>query len=634
MLRFDRVTLRRGGKLLVEDVSLLVHPGQKIGLTGANGSGKSSLFALIRGQLVPDNGELTLPGGLALAHVEQETPAVEKAAIEFVMDGDEELRKIESDLEQARRRADGHREALLLGNFEAAGGYTARSRAARLLTGLGFGEGDEERPVDEFSGGWRVRLNLAQALMCRSDLLLLDEPTNHLDLDAVIWLEGWLRAYPGTLLLISHDRDFLDATVTHIAQIENRQIRLYTGNYSKFEIVRAQHLAQQQASFQKQQREIKRIHGFVERFRAKATKARQAQSRLKALERLETIAPAHVDSPFQFRIPPADRIPDPLLKLERATLGYREKEVLSGLSMALRPGDRIGLLGHNGAGKSTLIKTLAGSLETLAGELLRADDLRTGYFAQHQLEQLRADESPIQHLQRLAPSASEQSLRDFLGGFGFAGDQALAPSGPFSGGEKSRLALALIVYQQPNLLLLDEPTNHLDIEMRHAVGEALQEFSGAMVLVSHDRALLRSTTDELLLVHGGRVTPYSGDIDDYPTWLSSQNQDVATPRDQDPEDVSATRSRKDQRREEAERRRLLQPLRDRVRRLETALEQLTADQADLEQRLADPVIYDERFKADLKELLARKADVDRAIVSTEHEWFAAVEELEVRQAEN
>jgi len=634
MLQFDRLTLRRGEKLLVEDVSLLIHPGQKIGVTGANGSGKSSLFALIRGELGADSGELSLSSGLALAHVDQETPSIESAAIEFVIDGDRELRQIEGDLERARRNGDGHREAILLGSFEAVGGYTARSRAARLLSGLGFTDDDQARQLSEFSGGWRMRLNLAQALMCRSDILLLDEPTNHLDLDAVIWLESWLRAYPGTLLLISHDRDFLDATVTHIAHIEQRRIRLYAGNYSSFEVVRAQHLAQQQASFLQQQREIRRIHGFIERFRAKATKARQAQSRLKALERLETIAPAHVDSPFHFRIPAPDHTPDPLVKLEQATLGYPGRAVLSNLNLALRPGDRIGLLGPNGAGKSTLMKTLANELDLAAGELLRADGLKIGYFAQHQLEQLRADESPLQHLQRIAPGATEQSLRNFLGGFGFAGDQALVATGPFSGGEKSRLALALIVYRQPNLLLLDEPTNHLDIEMRHAVAEALQEFSGALVLVSHDRALLRSTTDELLLIHDGRVEPYNGDVDDYPAWLSSRSGRTPAGGDHALTDFAGARSRRDQRREEAEKRRLLQPLRDRVRILESALERLTSEQLGLEERLADPNLYDDRLKADLKTILGRKAEIDRAIASTEHKWFVAIEELEVRQAEN
>jgi len=519
MLQLRNVELRRGTRRLLEDADLTVYPGQKLGLVGANGCGKSSLFALIMGELHPDAGEVLVPAGWEIAHVAQQTPSGDQPAIELVMDGDRELRQVQHDLAVAEAAGDGLRQGELHARLEAIGGYTAESRAARLLHGLGFSPGEERRPVDSWSGGWRMRLGLARTLMCRSDLLLLDEPTNHLDLDAVIWLESWLRAYPGTLILISHDRDFLDAIVRQVAHIEQGRLNYYTGNYTAFEALRAERLSQRQAAFVRQQQEIARIQGFVERFRAKATKARQAQSRLKALERMEHIAPAHVDSPFHFafRAPPS--LPRPLLTLEGGRAGYGERLVLDRIKLDLVPGDRVGLLGPNGAGKSTLIKVLAGRLPLLAGEQRQAQGLRIGYFAQHQMDQLRPDESPLKHLQRLAPEATEQVLRDYLGGFDFAGDKALEPVAPFSGGEKARLALALVIWGRPNLLLLDEPTNHLDLEMREALSEALQDYEGALVVVSHDRHLLRVTVDQLLLVDGGREAPFDGDLDDYPAWL-------------------------------------------------------------------------------------------------------------------
>jgi ATP-binding cassette subfamily F protein 3 len=633
MLRFSRLSLRRGPKALFRDASFQVHAGQRVGVTGANGTGKSSLFQLILGELVPDAGELERPAQWVVAHVAQETPTDPRPAIEYVLDGDRELRQVEHALADAESAHDGHRVAELHAKLHAIGGYEARSRAARLLHGLGFGAGAEARPVAEFSGGWRMRLNLARALMCRSDLLLLDEPTNHLDLEAVIWLEEWLRAYPGTLLLISHDRDVLDAVCSHIVHIEREQATLYPGNYSDFERVRGERLAGQQSAWLQQQREIAHIQRYVERFRAKASKARQAQSRLKALERMERIAPAHVDSAFHFAFQAPDRAPNPLLRLDRVVAGYGHTPVLNNVTLTLSPGDRIGLLGVNGAGKSTLIKLLAGDMTPLSGVREAARDLGVGYFAQHQLEQLRPEWSPLQHLLAEHPTAPEQVLRDFLGGFGFAGDQALAAVAPFSGGEKARLVLALIVYRRPNLLLLDEPTNHLDLEMRHALNLALQGFDGALVLVSHDRALLRATADVLWLVHGGRVAEFPEGLDDYPRWVAAQRSLLdRTPAAGAAGDHTAA-ARKDRRRTEAEERRRLQPLRQRVDQWEHAIARLGAEHAAVEQRLADPGLYREEQKEALKAILAERARLVAAVSQAEAAWLEAAAALEAAASE-
>ncbi len=632
MLRFNELSLRRGTRLLFERASLQVHPGQKVGVTGANGSGKSSLFALLLDELHADTGDFHRPGGWVIAHVAQETLADDRAAIEYVLDGDAELRAVEADLARAEQNNDGTRLAALHGQFESIDGYTARSRAGQLLHGLGFGTADEVRPVSDFSGGWRMRLNLGRALMCRSDLLLLDEPTNHLDLDAVIWLEGWLRAYRGTLLLISHDRDFLDSVCTHIAHLEHQRISLYSGNYSAFERVRAERLAGQQAEYRKQQREIAHIRAYVDRFRAKATKARQAQSRLKALQRMEQIAPAHVDSPFHFTFREAGKMPDPLLKLDEVAAGYGDNTILSRVRLILSPGDRIGLLGPNGAGKSTLIKLLAGTLLPQQGECVCAKELKIGYFAQHQLEQLQTLHTPLQHLQQLDPQAREQDLRDYLGGFGFANDQALMHVGPFSGGEKARLVLALLIYQRPNLLLLDEPTNHLDLEMRQALALALQDYAGAVVLVSHDRHLLRITSDRLILVHDGRVDDFPLSLDEYPQWLIEQGrQEKGTPGGGDSNQAAA--SRKETRRLQAQQRKRLQPLRKKVIETETELDRLHSLQRELEHELASPGLYMEENKARLKAMLLEKADVDSRCEVMESDWLEASEQLEVMQAE-
>ena len=629
MLGFSNITLRRGPRELLRGLNLTVHAGQKVGLTGANGCGKSSLFALIRGELSPDAGNISLPADIVMAHVAQETPAVTRSAIDYVMDGDRELRRVQDALTTAEQDDDGHRQAELHARLEAIGGYTARSRAARLLHGLGFGPEQTEAPVASFSGGWRMRLNLAQALMCRSDLLLLDEPTNHLDLDAVIWLQDWLAAYRGTLLLISHDRDFLDQVVDHIAHIEQGGLRLYTGNYSAFERRRAERLAQQQAACEKQQREIAHVRRFIERFRAKATRARQAQSRLKTLARMETIAPAHVDSPFHFAFEAPAKLPNPLLQLDAVRAGYGKTAVLEQVSLSLLPGDRIGLLGVNGAGKSTLVKLLAGEMEPLAGRRLPARALRAGYFAQHQLEQLRDDWSPLEHLRRLDPRAGEKALRDFLGGFAFSGDRALEPVGPFSGGERARLVLALLVFQRPNLLLLDEPTNHLDLEMRHALALALQDFEGALVVVSHDRHLLRSTTDELWLVADGGVAPFVGDLDDYRRQVLGRNRETdATPAAGRATPDHSAAGRKDRKRQEAEQRKRLQPLRKRVLELEREVGALQARKAGLDRELADPALYRQDAAERLQTLLREQAAAGQRLAALEEAWLEASEAYE------
>ena len=626
MLTLKNLSLRRGPRALFENVNLTLFPGYKVGITGANGCGKSSLLALIRRELQPDAGDFSLPSNLVIAHVAQETPATERIAIDYVMDGDEELRRIQNQLSEAEAANEGTRQATLHARLEVIDAYTARARAARLLRGLGFAPGQEDQSVATFSGGWRMRLNLARALMCRSDLLLLDEPTNHLDLDAVIWLQEWLGHYPGTLLLISHDRDFLDDVADHIAHIEHNGIQLYSGNYSAFEIRRAEQLAGLQAARVRQQREIDHVQSFISRFRAQATKARQAQSRLKALARMAIIAPAHVDSPFDFEFRQPKKLPAPLLQLTGVSAGYAGKKILAGVTLGLSPGDRIGLLGPNGAGKSTLVKVLAGTLPVQDGQRLPAQDLRIGYFAQHQLEQLQPTHSPVEHLRQLDPAAGEKDLRGFLGGFGFTGDMALQPVAPFSGGEKARLVLALLVYQNPNLLLLDEPTNHLDLEMRHALTLALQDYSGALVVVSHDRHLLRSVADELLLVIDGQVLPFDGDLLDYRTWLLERRNDSAASNSKKEAPHSAT-ARKDQRRLDADRRARLQPLRAELARHEADLDRLSAEIVALETRLAHPDLYLDSGKARLKELLREQVHLKQALTAAEAAWLEVGEKL-------
>ncbi len=627
MITLRQLTLARGAKVLLSDVDLTLHPKQRVGVVGANGTGKSSLFALLRGELHQDAGDLDMPPRLAIASVAQETPAIERPAIEYVLDGDERLRSIERDIAAAEQAGDGQRLAAAHAAFEEIDGYAARSRAARVMHGLGFAHDRLQQSVAAFSGGWRVRLNLARALARYSDLLLLDEPTNHLDLDAVLWLEEWLRAYPGTLLVISHDRDFLDGVAQTIWHLEDRQVKRYSGNYSAFEAQRSAQLALRQAMYDKQQREVAHLRSFIDRFRAKATKAKAAQSRIKALARMELITSAHVDSPFEFHFRAPQASSRSLAKLDRVAAGYGATAVLREVNLEIESGMRLALLGPNGAGKSTLIKLLAGVLPPLAGELALSKHLTIGYFAQHQLEQLRADDTPLAHLRRLEPSVREQELRDFLGGFDFRGDAVEAPIGPLSGGEKARLALATIIWRRPNLLLLDEPTNHLDLEMRHALSVALQEYEGALVLVSHDRHLLRTTADRFLLVADGQAQWFDGDLEDYRDRLRQTREDAdgAAPK-------SAGESRREARRREAdERQRLSQqrkPLQMESAKLEARIDALTREKSALEAALADPLLYAEERKQEMKSLLLRQAEVSEGLSEAEERWLEVQAELE------
>ncbi|MEE4407920.1 MULTISPECIES: ABC transporter ATP-binding protein [unclassified Serratia (in: enterobacteria)] len=629
MIVFSSLQIRRGTRVLLDNATATVNPGQKVGLVGKNGCGKSTLLALLKGEIAADGGSHTFPSNWALAWVNQETPALDVPAIEYVIDGDREFRQLEAELQLANEKNDGHAIATLHGKLDALDAWTIRSRAASLLHGLGFSNEQLQSPVRAFSGGWRMRLNLAQALVCRSDLLLLDEPTNHLDLDAVIWLERWLKGYPGTLVLISHDRDFLDPIVDKILHIEQETINEYTGNYSSFERQRSTKLAQQQSLYQHQQEKVAHLQSYIDRFRAQATKAKQAQSRIKMLERMELIAPAHVDNPFSFSFRQPESLPNPLLRMEKVSAGYGDKVILKSIKLNLVPGSRIGLLGRNGAGKSTLIKMLAGSLEPLSGEIGLAKGIKLGYFAQHQLEFLRADESPLQHLSRIAPRVLEQQLRDYLGGFGFQGDKVTEATERFSGGEKARLVLALIVWQRPNLLLLDEPTNHLDLDMRQALTEALIDFEGALVVVSHDRHLLRSTTDDLYLVHDGQVEVFEGDLDDYQQWLSDlQRQENQQDAPEKENNGNSAQARKDQKRREAEFRTQTQPLRKQIAKLEQQMEKLGAELAAVEEKLADSALYDISRKADLTECLQKQSQAKSALEETEMTWLDAQEQLE------
>ncbi len=660
MIRFNQFSLARGVKPLFEATSFVLNPGEKAGLVGANGAGKSTLFAVLRGELHADAGDVSLPPTWRIAHVAQDTPAAEKSALDYTLDGDAALRDIEARMVAAEQIHDGEALAHAHTAFADADGYTAPARAEALLLGLGFTLAQTRESVASFSGGWRMRLNLAQALMCRSDLLLLDEPTNHLDLDAIVWLEDWLHRYPGTLIVISHDREFLDSVCNVTLHLENRRVVRYGGNYSQFEILRAQQLALQQSAYEKQQKTVAHLQSFIDRFKAKATKARQAQSRMKALEKMELIAPAHVASPFTFEFREPDAAPNPMLVMEDVRCGYRvgngdsdgihnggtdadviDIPILDGVTLSIQNGQRIGLLGANGQGKSTLVKTLAGTLEPLAGSMRQGRGLVIGYFAQHQLETLRPDDSPLAHLSRIAPEAREQELRNFLGGFNFSGDMASAPIAPFSGGEKARLALALIIWQKPNLLLLDEPTNHLDLETRHALTMALAQFEGTLILVSHDRHLLRASTDQFMLVAHHRVQPFDGDLDDYRDWLlehAAQVRNAARAAHADEDDAARALSaggagnRKDQRRQEAQARQKLaqlkKPLQTRIARIEKEMEALNAQKATLDAFVADTASYEPAMKGQLTDALRQQADVHSRLETLEAEWLEVQEELE------
>jgi ATP-binding cassette, subfamily F, member 3 len=669
MIRLTALTLIRGAKPLLQAADLTLNPGEKVGLIGANGSGKSSLFALLRNELQPDAGDAFFPAAWRVAHVAQETPALDRPALDYAIDGDTHLRRLEAELAEAEAHHDSHDTGHRIGDLHAAladaDAYTVRSRAEQLLTGLGFSHDQMNLPVASFSGGWRMRLNLAQALMCPSDLLLLDEPTNHLDLDAILWVEDWLKRYPGTLIIISHDRDFLDGVVNVIAHIDDCKLKRYGGNYSQFEKQRAINLALSQAAMVKQTRERDHLQSFIDRFKAKASKAKQAQSRMKMLAKMEELAPIHAAAAFQFEFREPDRAPNPLLVLEDVVAGYRTDEgdkkgniaILRDINLNLQAGQRIGLLGVNGAGKSTLIKTIAGELAPLTGDAHWGKGLAIGYFAQHQVEMLRHDQSPLWHLAKIAPTVREQELRNFLGGFNFPGTMVSSSIAPFSGGEKARLALALIVWQKPNLLLLDEPTNHLDLETREALTVALAQFEGTLVLVSHDRHLLRATTEEFLIVADGSLKPFDGDLDDYRDWLFKTKLAISKPakpanpsksgktepepeariqqseiRESPPEPVLSTAERKEQKRQEAEARQRAsaqkKPIETRIKRLEEKMAKATARKADLDALLADPAIYAEDKKEAVKAHLFEQATLAKELEQLEGEWLEQQAELE------
>ena len=620
------LSLARGAKYLIKSSSFTIHPNHKVGLVGANGCGKSSLFASLLGSLPADMGNLSMPTSWKIATVKQETPALEQSALDYVMDGDVEFRQLEAKLAQARADDNGTLEATIINQIDTVNGYSLPARAGELLHGLGFLQEQLVNPVKSFSGGWRMRLNLAQALISRADLLLLDEPTNHLDLDAVIWLQRWLKRFTGTLVLISHDRDFLDDVIGQILHIEHQTAKLYSGNYSAFERQRAEHLAQQDAQYQKQQKEVAHLTSFVDRFRAKASKAKQAQSRLKRLQKLPDLAPAHVDSQFTFSFEQPDTLPYPLLSLAESQCGYSDEAIiLQDVGMTLVPGSRIGLLGRNGAGKSTLIKSLAGDLTLLKGERYCAQDLRVGYFSQHQLEQLHLPSSAIEHITRAKSDLTELQARSFLGRFGFSGDQALDKVGTMSGGEKARLVLALIVLEKPQLLLLDEPTNHLDLEMRQALVLALQDFDGAIILIAHDRYLLESCVDEFYIVANGRVTDFDGDIDDYQQWLNDdKKQSVKANKVVSEPQVD----KKQQRKEQAELRKKASPLRKQADKFEKLVQQNQDELTTVEAQLADSDIYQTEHKVKLTDLLKRQASLKQDLETNEMQWLDLEEQIE------
>lgn len=635
MISLRNIVLLRGVQRLLDNASLTVNPGRHVGVIGRNGCGKSSLFQLLLGHVQLDAGDMSIPSGWRVAHMAQEVSSSDRTALEYVLDGDTELRRVQGEIALAEAQQDNNLLAHLYAELEILHGYDAEYRAEQLLHGLGFVQSQCDLPVNSFSGGWRIRLNLAQALIARSELLLLDEPTNHLDLDATLWLEQWLKSYPGTLLIISHDRDFLDNVVDEIVHIENALLNCYRGNYSAFEKLRAMRLSEQKADYDKQQRRIAEIEDFVRRFRAKATKARQAQSRLKELERMEQISLAHVDSPFHFNFRDSEKISSPLLVLRGADIGYSDIPLLRKVNINLQPGARIGLLGVNGAGKSTLIKALVGELPLLAGERVMGEHLAVGYFAQHQLDALDIHASALLHIQRLSPHATEQAIRNFLGGFDFHGDKALEPIEPFSGGEKARLALAMVVWQRPNLLLLDEPTNHLDLEMREALTEALLGYEGALVVISHDRHLLRNTVDEFWRVHDGRVEVFDGTLDDY--HQISKLPVTAQPVVQGGQfaavlSVSAV-DKKVQRQQAAQARQQLAPLKKEIEKLEKAMAGQQLELDAIEARLADSGIYQPDMKGILQTLLAEQVVLRKAHEDNESRWFQLQESLEQKEHE-
>jgi ATP-binding cassette, subfamily F, member 3 len=628
MIEIKNLSLQRGSKQLLHNANLTIYPGQRIGLIGKNGTGKSSLFALLEGKISHDSGDIRLPKHWQLATVKQETPALDTPALDYVLQGDSELQELQQLLQQAEICNDGIKQAEYHARLDEIGAYSASARAAKLLNGLGFSQQQQQQPVKSFSGGWRMRLNLAQALMCRTDLLLLDEPTNHLDLETVLWLEQHLASLDTTQIIISHDRDFLNATTTQTVELTQQQLTLYGGNYDFYQQERAQRLAQQQAAYLKQQAHIQHLQSFIDRFKAKATKAVQAQSRIKALARLERIAPAHLDSEFSFEFSQPDHLPNPLLKLEHINIGYGNNTVLHNIDLSVESGARYGLLGVNGSGKSTLIKAISGSLQPISGQIIRAEKLKIGYFAQHQLETLRADQSPVWHIQQLSPEVREQEIRNFLGSFAFIGDMALQPIAPFSGGEKARLALAMIVWQKPNLLLLDEPTNHLDLDMRHALTLALQSFQGALIVVSHDRSLLESTTDALIYLNQGELKHFDGDLSNYRQWRLTQEQH----NNEQLQSSNNTPNRKEQKRIEAqqrqERARLIKPLLKNIEKAERDMQNWQQQQQQCEAFLASEQAYLDENRTKLQQIITQLAELKVKLTQTEEKWLEWQQQVE------
>jgi ATP-binding cassette subfamily F protein 3 len=625
----ENIALRRGQKLLFSEASATLQPGQKIALIGGNGCGKSSLFALLLDELQTDAGDIRGLKGLRISHMAQETATSELTARDYVIAGDAALYAVLQNLAKADAAGEFEQSATLHQQMEELDGYSAERRAEQLLLGLGFQRHQMDAPMASFSGGWRIRLNLARALMAPSDLMLLDEPTNHLDLDTTLWLQSWLQGYRGTLLMISHDRDFIDATCERTLEIAQQTLSAYRGGYSDYERQRAEKMAQQQAQYEKQQRRIADIEDFVRRFRAKATKARQAQSRLKELERMQTVAQAHIDSPFSFSFPAPGKVSDPLLTLSAASLGHGERTVLSKVSVSLSPGDRIGLLGKNGAGKTTLLKSLTGDLPVMGGERTEGAHLQIGYFDQQQLEVLDLDASAFLHIQRLSPKARDQEILNFLGGFDFKGDRAKEAIRPFSGGEKARLALAHVVWQAPNVLILDEPTNHLDLDMRHALEVALQDYAGAIVLVSHDRHLLRNSVEQLLLINNGSVTDYAGDVETYEKWvLSSNPTEAPAPAPAPNVTTEDPGDRKARRQAAANQRAQRQPLKKSLRQLEQRIEKGQQSLQALQAQLADGDLYSENVGTELAELMKQEGQLKRELAAVENEWLKQQEMLE------
>lgn len=639
MIRATQLSLRRGVKTLLEQTDFVINPNERVGVVGKNGAGKTTLFALLQQQIDPDSGSLSLPPSWRIAAVEQMIPDLQRPAREFVIDGDQHLRQLQTQRAQTPD-SEGERIAQLEAELIEADAWSAHARAEQLLAGLGFRPDQWLLPVAQFSGGWQMRLALARALMAPSDLLLLDEPTNHLDLDAMIWLERWLQSYAGTVLVISHDTEFLDAISTHILHFEQKQLIKYRGNYTQFLSQRAERLRQDQLAWEKQQREVAHLQAFIDRFKAKATKAKQAQSRVKALARMQELAPVRLDSRVQFTLPTPEHMPDPLLRLIETDLGYTHPSVstiLQKVTVDIRSGSRIGVLGMNGAGKSTLIKTLAGELKPLTGELIPSARLTIGYFAQHQLDMIDARLSPIQHLQRIAPDMREQELRNYLGRFAFSGDMATDTTAGFSGGEKARLALALIVWHKPNLLLLDEPTNHLDVETREALAAALAEYEGSVLVVSHDRQLLRSTVDEFWIVADGQINEFDGDLEDYRNWLLAR---ASTQRQQDKPALSGEPiiDRRTQRRLEAEARQkiatLRRPLEKQITYIEKRMEQQQQRLDELDSLIADPAFYEDAYKQERPERLAEHGELNKSLAELEEQWLALHEQIEQIEAEH